>query len=421
MSLNRRSFLGTGLALGAALSAPCAIGQARPRVVVLGGGAGGATAARYIAKDSDGAIEVVLIEPGKTYYTCFFSNLYLGGFRDFASIAHDYGTLASRYGINVIHDLAVDIDRAARSVTLASGHALGYDRLIVAPGIDFVDGVVPGWDMTAQNRMPHAWKAGSQTQLLKAQIGAMRAGGVFCMVAPPDPFRCPPGPYERVSMVAHVLKESNPTAKILIVDPKENFSKQALFEDGWARHYPGMIQRIGPDFGGANVEVRPDSMEVVIDGMAETVDVCNVIPAQKAGHIAGVAGLADDSGFCPILPGTMQSRFDENVYVLGDATIAGDMPKSAFSANSQAKVAAMQVRAALTGARAFPAKYSNTCWSLIDSGDGVKVGASYQVGEDRIAKVDGFVSQIGEDAALRKATYEESLGWYAGITADIFG
>ncbi|MCE8417102.1 NAD(P)/FAD-dependent oxidoreductase [Rhodovulum sulfidophilum] len=421
MSLNRRSFLGTGLALGAALSAPCAIGQARPRVVVLGGGAGGATAARYIAKDSDGAIEVVLIEPGKTYYTCFFSNLYLGGFRDFASIAHDYGTLASRYGINVIHDLAVDIDRAARSVTLASGHALGYDRLIVAPGIDFVDGAVPGWDMTVQNRMPHAWKAGSQTQLLKAQIGAMRAGGVFCMVAPPDPFRCPPGPYERVSMVAHVLKESNPTAKILIVDPKENFSKQALFEDGWARHYPGMIQRIGPDFGGANVEVRPDSMEVVIDGMAETVDVCNVIPAQKAGHIAGVAGLADDSGFCPILPGTMQSRFDENVYVLGDATIAGDMPKSAFSANSQAKVAAMQVRAALTGARAFPAKYSNTCWSLIDSGDGVKVGASYRVGEDRIAKVDGFVSQIGEDAALRKATYEESLGWYAGITADIFG
>ncbi|WP_414897458.1 FCSD flavin-binding domain-containing protein [Rhodovulum sp. YEN HP10] len=421
MSLNRRSFLGTGLALGAALSAPSAIGQARPRVVVVGGGAGGATAARYVAKDSGGAIEVVLIEPGKSYYTCFFSNLYLGGFREFASIAHDYGRLASRYGINVIHDLAVDIDRAARSVTLASGHALGYDRLIVAPGIDFVDGAVPGWDLTVQNRMPHAWKAGSQTQLLKAQVEAMRAGGVFCMIAPPDPFRCPPGPYERVSMVAHVLKRQNPTAKILIVDPKESFSKQALFEDGWARHYPGMIQRIGPDFGGADIELRPAGMEVVIDGMVETVDVCNVIPAQKAGHIAAVAGLADDSGFCPILPGTMQSRFDENVYVLGDATIAGDMPKSAFSANSQAKVAAMQVHAALTGARAFPAKYSNTCWSLIDSEDGVKVGASYQVGEDRIAKVDGFVSQIGEDAGLRKATYEESLGWYAGITADIFG
>ncbi|TDX28498.1 NAD(P)/FAD-dependent oxidoreductase [Rhodovulum visakhapatnamense] len=421
MSLNRRSFLGTGLALGAALSAPSALGQARPRVVIVGGGAGGATAARYIAKDSGGAIDVVLIEPGKTYYTCFFSNLYLGGFRDLASIAHDYGRLASQYGINVIHDLAVDIDREARSVALASGHALGYDRLIVSPGIDFVDGAVPGWDLTVQNRMPHAWKAGSQTQLLKAQIEAMREGGVFCMVAPPDPYRCPPGPYERISMVAHVLKERNPTAKILIVDPKEKFSKQALFEEGWGRHYPGMIERIGPDFGAANVEVRPDSMEVVIDGTPETVDVCNVIPAQKAGHIAGIAGLANDSGFCPIVPGTMQSRIDENIYILGDATIAGDMPKSAFSANSQAKVAAMQVRAALIGARAFPAKYSNTCWSLIDTGDGVKVGASYQAAEDKIAKVDGFVSQTGEDAALRKATFEESLGWYAGITADIFG
>ncbi|PTW50938.1 NAD(P)/FAD-dependent oxidoreductase [Rhodovulum kholense] len=421
MSLNRRSFLGTGLALGAALSAPAVIGQARPRVVIVGGGAGGATAARYIAKDSGGAIDVVLIEPGKTYYTCFFSNLYLGGFRDFASIAHDYGRLASRYGINVIHDLAVDIDREARSVALASGHALGYDRLIVSPGIDFVDGAVPGWDLTVQNRMPHAWKAGSQTQLLKAQIEAMREGGVFCMVAPPDPYRCPPGPYERVSMVAHVLKDRNPTAKILIVDPKEKFSKQALFEEGWGRHYPGMIERVGPDFGAANVEVRPDSMEVVIDGTPEAVDVCNVIPAQKAGHIAGLAGLANDSGFCPIVPGTMQSRIDETIHVLGDATIAGDMPKSAFSANSQAKVAAMQVRAALTGARAFPAKYSNTCWSLIDTGDGVKVGASYQAAEDKIAKVDGFVSQTGEDAALRKATFEESLGWYAGITADIFG
>ncbi|RAP42049.1 flavocytochrome C [Rhodovulum viride] len=421
MSLNRRSFLGTGLALGVALSAPAVIGQARPRVVIVGGGAGGATAARYIAKDSGGAIDVVLIEPGKTYYTCFFSNLYLGGFRELASIAHDYGRLASRYGINVIHDLAVDIDREARSVALASGHALGYDRLIVSPGIDFVDGAVPGWDLTVQNRMPHAWKAGSQTQLLKTQIEAMREGGVFCMVAPPDPYRCPPGPYERVSMVAHVLKERNPTAKILIVDPKEKFSKQALFEEGWGRHYPGMIERVGPDFGAANVEVRPDSMEVVIDGTPEAVDVCNVIPAQKAGHIAGLAGLANDSGFCPIVPGTMQSRIDETIHVLGDATIAGDMPKSAFSANSQAKVAAMQVRAALTGARAFPAKYSNTCWSLIDTGDGVKVGASYQAAEDKIAKVDGFVSQTGEDAALRKATFEESLGWYAGITADIFG
>lgn len=421
MTLNRRSFLGTSLALGAALSAPGAIGQAKPRVVIVGGGAGGATAARYIAKDSQGAIDVTLIEPTKTYYTCFFSNLYLGGFRDFNSLGHSYGGLAAEYGVNVVHDWVIGVDRDARTVSTAAGHSFAYDRLIVSPGIDFVEDAVPGWSAAAQNKMPHAWKAGSQTQLLKAQVQAMPEGGTFCMVAPPNPFRCPPGPYERISMIGHVLKATNPSAKILIVDPKEKYSKQALFEDGWARHYPGMVERIGPDFGGANVSVNPDTMEVDIDGAIEKVDVCNVIPAQKAGHIAGVAGLTDASGFCPIVPATMQSRMDENIHVLGDATIAGDMPKSGFSANSQAKVAAMAVRAALTGSRAFPAKFSNTCWSLIDTDDGVKVGASYQATEDKIAKVDGFISQTGEDAALRKATFEESIGWYEGITTDMFG
>ncbi|GAA0285019.1 NAD(P)/FAD-dependent oxidoreductase [Rhodovulum strictum] len=421
MTLNRRSFIGTGLVLGAALSAPPLIGQARPRVVIVGGGAGGATAARYIAKDSQGAIDVTLIEPTRTYYTCFFSNLYIGGFRDLASIGHSYGTLAAQYGINVVHDWAVGVDRDGRTVTTAGGHVFPYDKLIVAPGIDFVEGSVPGWDISAQNRMPHSWKAGSQTQLLKAQVEGMRQGGLFCMVAPPDPFRCPPGPYERISMVAHVLRERNPTAKILIVDPKQSFSKQALFEEGWQKHYPGMIQRIGPDFGGNNVSVNPETMEVDIDGQVEKVDVCNVIPAQKAGRIAELAGLTGETGFCPIVPATMQSRMDEDIHVLGDATIAGDMPKSGFSANSHAKVAAMQVRAALTGSTAFPARYSNTCWSLIDTDDGVKVGASYAPTDEMIAKVDGFVSQTGEPADLRKLTYEESLGWYSGIVADMFG
>ncbi|ARE42440.1 Sulfide dehydrogenase [flavocytochrome C] flavoprotein chain precursor (plasmid) [Rhodovulum sp. P5] len=421
MTLNRRNFIEAGVALGAALSAPRVIGQARPKVVVVGGGAGGATAARYLAKDGKGAMDVTLIEPTRTYYTCFFSNLYIGGFREFSSIGHSYGELASGYGVNVVHDWVVGVDRDASTVATAAGHTFPYDRLIVAPGIDFVAGAVPGWSAAAQNKMPHAWKAGSQTQLLKAQIESMPEGGVYCMVAPPNPYRCPPGPYERVSMVAHVLKEKNPTAKILIVDPKAKFSKQALFQEGWTRHYDGMIEWVGPDFGGANVSVNPDTMEVDIDGTVETVDVCNVIPRQKAGHIAHVMGLTESSGFCPIVPTTMQSRMDENIHVLGDATIAGDMPKSGFSANSQAKVAAMAVRGALTGSRVFPAKYSNTCWSLIDTDDGVKVGASYQATDEKIAKVDGFISQTGEDAALRKATYEESVGWYAGITTDMFG
>lgn len=421
MSLNRRSFLASAAAASAALSAPMVMAQGRPKVVVIGGGAGGATAARYIAKDSNGAIDVTLIEPTRRYYTCFFSNLYLGGVRDFESLGHGYGTLAAEYGINVVHDWAVGVDRDAKTVSLAGGGTVNYDRLIVSPGIDFVEGSVPGWDLNAQNVMPHAYKAGSQTQLLKHQVMNMREGGTYCMVAPPNPYRCPPGPYERISMVAHQLKMHNPTAKILIVDPKERFSKQALFEEGWEAHYGGMIERIGPDFGGNNVEVRPDSMEVIIDGSAEQVDVCNVIPAQKAGRIAEIAGLTGDGGWAAVTPNDMRSVVDENVFVLGDSSNQGAMPKSGFSANSQAKVAANVVRADLTDSRAFPARYSNTCWSLIAPEDGIKVGASYEPGEERIESVSSFISQTGEDAELRAQTYEESVGWYEGITSDMFG
>jgi len=423
MKLNRRMFLGTTVAASATLAAPMVLGDGhgKPRVVVIGGGAGGATAARYIAKDSKGAVDVTLIEPTRTYYTCFFSNLYLGGFQEYDDLGHSYGTLASQYGINVVHDWAIGVDRDAKTVALAGGANLPYDRLILSPGIDFRDDSVPGWSLADQDVMPHAYKGGTQAQLLKAQIEAMPEGGTYCMVAPPNPYRCPPGPYERVSMVAHALKNINPTAKILIADPKEKFSKQALFEEGWNNHYGGMVDWIGPDFGGGNVEVRPDAMEVVVDGEVEKVDVCNVIPGQKAGRIAEMAGITNEAGWAPVIPATMQSRMDENIHVLGDASQQGDMPKSGYSANSQAKVAAMAVRGALTGSRVFPAKFSNTCWSLIDTDDGVKVGASYEATEEKIAKTDGFISQTGEDAALRKATYEESLGWYAGITSDMFG
>ncbi|NCV67809.1 MAG: NAD(P)/FAD-dependent oxidoreductase, partial [Rhodobacteraceae bacterium] len=371
MKLTRRAFIGTTAA--ASLSAPLANagGHGRPKVVIIGGGAGGATAARYIAKDSKGEIDVTLVEPSRQYYTCFFSNLYLGGFRSMDSIGHSYGTLASEYGINVVHDWAVGIDRGAKTVTLAGGSTLNYDRLILSPGIDFIDGSVPGWDVSSQNAMPHAYKAGSQTELLKRQIESMPQGGVYAMVAPPNPYRCPPGPYERVSMVAHLLKEINPTAKILIADPKPKFSKQGLFEEGWQKHYGGMIERIGPDFGGDNVSVDAGAMTVTIDGSVEKVDVCNVIPAMKAGRICEIAGITEGN-WAPVSAHTMQSRIDENIHVLGDASAQGDMPKSGFSANSQAKVAAMAVRGALTGSKVFPAKFSNTCWSLVDTDDGIK-------------------------------------------------
>ena len=420
MAITRRTFLGTTAATATALAAPAVVGASRPKVVVIGGGAGGATAARYIAKDSDGAIDVTLVEPTRTYYTCFFSNLAIGGFRTYDSIGHSYGMLASKYGVNVVHDWAVGVDRDAKTVSLAGGENLAYDRLVVSPGIDFVEGSVEGWSVSAQNAMPHAYKAGSQTQLLKAQIEAMPQGGTYVMVAPPNPFRCPPGPYERISMVAHVLKQKNPTAKIMIFDPKPKFSKMALFEEGWETHYPGMIEWIGGDFGVVE-RVDPDAMSVIVDGEETSADVCNVIPAMKAGRIASVAGLTNDKGWCPIVPATMQSRLDANIHVLGDATQNGDMPKSGFSANSQAKVAAMAIRGALLDSRVFPAKFANTCWSLIASDDGVKVGAAYEATDEKIAKTSGFISKTGETAALRKQTYEESLGWYAGMTADMFG
>lgn len=420
MTFNRRQFIGTAAATLTAVKAPMVLAQGKPRVVIVGGGAGGATAARYIAKDSEGAIDVTLIEPTRSYYTCFFSNLYLGGFREMASLAHSYGKLASDYGINVVHDWAVGVDRDAKTVSLAGGGAVPYDRLILSPGIDFVDDAVPGWDLSAQNAMPHAYKAGSQTELLKAQIMAMPEGGTFAMIAPPNPYRCPPGPYERVSMVAHTLKAANPTAKILILDPKEGFSKQGLFEEGWNTHYAGMIERTGPDFGGANVSVDPAAMTVDVDGEVVKVDVCNVIPAMKAGGIAEQAGLTVDN-WAPVNAIDMSSKVDPNIHVLGDSAEQGDMPKSGFSANSQAKVCANAVRGALTGSTVFPARFANTCWSLIDTDDGVKVGATYEATAEKIASVDSFVSQVGETAEVRAATYQESVGWYDAIASDMFG
>ncbi|MGB8814050.1 MAG: NAD(P)/FAD-dependent oxidoreductase, partial [Paracoccaceae bacterium] len=382
-------------------------------------GPGGATVARYLAMDSDGALDVTLIEANPTYTTCFFSNLFIGGMRTYESLQHGYDKIGA--GVTVIHDMAAGVDRVAKSVTLAGGQVLTYDRLVLSPGIDFKEGSVAGWRLEDAEIMPHAYKAGPQTQLLKAQIEAMPQGGIFAMIAPPNPYRCPPGPYERVSMVAHVLKTINPTAKIMVLDPKEKFSKQALFEDGWGKYYNGMVEWIGPEFGGSAVEVRPGSMEVIVEGTVQKVDVCNVIPGQIAGKIAALAGVTDDSGWAPVHADSMKSKADENVYVLGDSSAQGDMPKSAFAANSQAKVAANAIRGELAGAKVFPAKYSNTCWSLLAPDDGVKLGASYEPTPEKIASVESFISAQGEDAALRKATYEESLGWYAGITADIFG
>jgi NADH dehydrogenase FAD-containing subunit len=392
---------------------------ASKKVVVVGGGAGGATVARYLAMQSNAALDVTLIEPSRRYYTCFFSNLFIGGFREYESIGHSYGDLASKRGINVVHDWATDVDASAKTVSLGSGNKVPYDRLVLAPGIDFKFDSVPGYSVQAQSRMPHAYRSGTQAQLLKSQVLNMKQGGTFVMITPPNPYRCPPGPYERVSMIAHQFKQSNPKAKIIVIDPKLKFAKQSLFMEGWETHYPGMIEWSATGLVGALKNVNPETMVIETEDETFKADAACVIPAQKAGAIAMMAGVTDGD-WAPIDPASMRSRADADIYVLGDASVASAMPKSAFSANSQAKVAAKAIHAELTGASATPATYSNTCWSLLAPNDSVKVGATYKAGSKKIEPASKFISQTKEDAGTRKENFKESVAWYSAISADMF-
>lgn len=416
LPLSRRMFLATGAA--SLLAAPALHAEGAARVVIVGGGAGGASVARMLAGQP--GIHVTLIEANPVYTTCFFSNLYLGGLRDFGNLQYGYRGIADA-GVQVVHDRAVAVDRDRRLVVLAGGMRLPYDRLVLSPGIDFVEGSVPGWTLRDAQKMPHAYRAGPQTQLLSRLLHAMPQGGVFAMVAPPNPYRCPPGPYERASMIAHLFKMRNPTAKILILDPKPGFAKQALFQEGWQHHYPGMIERIGPDFGGAEVQMRPQSNEIVIDGQIQSVNLCNVIPAQKAGSIATLAGLTDDAGWVPVDGADMSCLADPHVFVLGDSADQGEMPKSAYAANSQARVVADAILNQLSDATRHPAIYANTCWSLIAPHDAVRVGATYEARSRRIVATNSFISQPSEDADQRRATASQAAGWYDSITAEIFG
>ncbi|PPQ41959.1 NAD(P)/FAD-dependent oxidoreductase [Rhodopseudomonas palustris] len=420
MRINRRQFSAGLLAAAGVVGMPGVLrAQAKPRVVVIGGGPGGATVAKYVARDSQGAVEVTMIEPLETFVTCFHSNLYLGDMRSFESICHGY-KLGS-YGVKHVRQFAAAIDRDKKEVKLADGSAVPYDRLVMAPGIDIKFDSVPGYSEAAAEIMPHGWKPGAQTKLVKKQLDALQDGATIVMVAPPNPYRCPPGPYERVSVMAKVLKAKGHTrSKIIVLDPKDKFSKMALFQEGWQKHYPGMVEWMDPKMHGGIKGVDPQAMTVTTDFETIKADMVNVIPAQMAGKIAREAGLVNETGYCPIDATNMKSAIDPNIYVLGDASIAGAMPKSAFAANSQAKVVANAVRGELTGSRTFPARYANTCWSVVAQDDTVKIGGRYEPKDGKIAEIEGFVSKTGEDAGIRLQTSEENMGWYAGITADIF-
>lgn len=425
MTMNRRQFGkltgAAALTLGLSSGAGAVFGATKPKVVVIGGGAGGTTVARYIAKDSKGLINVTLIEPTKRYYTCFFSNLYIGGFRKYESIGHSYDKLASKFGINIVHDWAFSVDRAKKTVMLGSGATIPYDILVVSPGINIKYDSVPGYSVAGSGVFPHAWQSGTQAQLLKSQVTGMKQGGTFVMLTPPNPYRCPPGPYERISMIAHHFKYHNPKAKIIILDPKEKFSKMALFKDGWARHYGDMIEwhPLSTLDGLKRVDTKTMTFETGLDNFKA--DAGCVIPAMTGGKIATDTGLTNKSGWAPIKPATMQSTLDQNIYVIGDTSIAAAMPKSGFSANSQAKSCAMAVRGTLLGSRTFPARYANTCWSFLAIDDGIKVGATYKAGKTKIEATSTLISKVGESNQLRQQTYAEFFGWYNAITKDMFG
>jgi sulfide dehydrogenase [flavocytochrome c] flavoprotein chain len=414
--------LGAGAALALAPRAPALAGSAAGRVVVVGGGFGGASAAKYL-KRRNPALEVTLVEPAETFYTCPFSNWVLGGLRTMESIGHGYDELTTRYGVRRVKALAEGVDTGARTVTVSGGERLAYDRLVLSPGIDIRWGALEGYDAAAAERAPHAWKAGEQTLLLRRQLEAMDDGGLFVLVAPDNPFRCPPGPYERVSLIAHYLSTHKPRSKVLVLDAKDAFSKQGLFMEGWKAVYGDRIEWVSRSNDGKVVRVDAGALEVETEfGSRHHADVLNVVPPQQAGRIAALAGTTNESGWVPVHARTFESAQVPGVYVVGDATIAAPLPKSGFAANAQAKVAAAAIVASLAEREAPEPYWANTCYSLIAPGYGISVAGVYHARDGEIVEAPGGgVSPSGAPAEFRALEAEYAVGWYQAIAQDIWG
>ena len=425
--MNRRDF--NKILLGAtALSfvtssclANMAIPKNKKRVVIVGGGFGGATAAKYLKKFSSNT-EVILIEQNKDYYTCPFSNTVIAGINKIEYIKHNYKTLEKKYKIIVMHEKVKKVDGTINSVILENGEIIPYTKAIVAPGIDFKyeNGYVEGSELFA----PHAYKAGAQTSLLREQLENMKDGGTFVMVAPKDPFRCPPGPYERVSLVAHYLKTNKPNSKIIILDQKNKFSKQALFQEGWENLYANMIEWRNVEFGGKVISVDPKNKIVKTEDEEVIADVLNYIPDQKAGKLAFDSGLTQGD-WCPINTKTFESKLIKDIYVIGDAAVAAPMPKSGFSANSQGKIVALQISRSLKNMpNVNPAKLANTCYSLVSPTYAISIAAVYEAQEDKIVDLKdlgaGGLSPANAEASFRAQEAQYAVAWYKNQMGDVF-
>ncbi|MBB3020891.1 NADPH-dependent 2,4-dienoyl-CoA reductase/sulfur reductase-like enzyme [Microvirga lupini] len=420
LAFTRRALLKTAAAgaAAAALSRRTAA-QASGRVVVVGGGFGGATCARELKRKG---LAVTLVEANAVYTACPFSNAVLAGLRPIETQQFNLDAV-EKEGIAIIRQRAVRADPQARRVVLEDGSSQDYDRLVLSPGIDIRFDALPGYDEAAAGTMPHAWKAGEQTILLRRQLEAMDDGGTFVMVAPANPFRCPPGPYERASLIAHYFKTHKPRSKLLILDAKDSFSKQRLFQAAWQELYPGMIEWVSLSSGGKVIEVDAKTRTLVTDFGRHTGDVVNVIPPQRAGQIAQAGGAADRTGWCPIDPVTFESRLQPNVHVIGDASIAGGMPKSAFSANAQGKVCAAAVASLLRGEAPAEPKLINTCYSLVAPDYGISVAGVYNPRNGVLTDVEGAggTSPVSAPPSFRaqEAVYAEA--WFQTIAREVYG
>ncbi len=422
MRTTRRGFLATGAAAAAAaaMSRP-SLAQAAPRVVVIGGGFGGASVARAL-RDIDPKIGVTLVESSATFTACPFSNAVIGGLRDLKAQQFGYDKVRAA-GVNVVIGTAVGVNPTGRTVRLQDGVTLPYDRLVLSPGIDIRWGALPEYTEAAAARMPHAWRAGEQTALLRKQLESMEDGGTVVMSVPANPFRCPPGPYERASLIAHYLKTKKPKSKLIVLDAKDAFSKQRLFQDAWRELYPDHLEWISLSKGGKVNEVDAASATLVTDFSKYTAKVANVIPPQRAGRIAEVAGTTNNTGWCPIDPVTFESRQVPRIHVVGDATLAGAMPKSAFTANSQGKVCAAAVAALLRERKPAEPMLINTCYSLVAPDYGISVAGVYRPMNGNLAEIKGSggVSPAGAAKDIRNTEAAYAEAWYRTITSEVYG
>ncbi|MDH2405649.1 NAD(P)/FAD-dependent oxidoreductase [Bradyrhizobium sp. SSUT18] len=394
--------------------------QSAGRVVVIGGGFGGAACARALKRAAT-RLQVTLIEPNKTFTSCPLSNEVIAGLRDIEAQLFGYEKLAAE-GITVVAQAATTIDTQKRSVIAADGAAFPYDRLVLSPGIDFHFEGLPGYDDAASEKMPHAWKAGAQTLQLRRQLEAMADGGVVAIAIPANPSRCPPAPYERASLIAHYLKTTKPRSKVLILDAKDNFSQQRLFEKAWKELYGDMIERIGLSQGGRVTSVDPATRTIVTEFGNYTPDVANVIPPQRAGRIAEIAGAADATGWCPIDPVTFESKLVQKIHVIGDACLGGGIPKSASAAGAQGKACAAAIVNLLAGRAPEAPRLTGVCYNTVAPGYGFSLAGNYQPKGDIFAEVEGgATSPVDAPRELRAREATEAERWFQTITADTFG